>query len=149
MSSTHVRTIIFPYISPDKNTKKKKILTSTGIWVKHVNLGLTLVEILTMTKFMEEQPSGTFGDKKIWFKSYKWGLDRRVVFHVRGHSIRKSLCILTFFKKEIHTIIAELNFVPFKMNMRLYEYENYYATSFLHSACSGHQYKCSHKLCEI
>lgn len=36
-----------------------------------MNLGLMLEEILTMTKFMEEQPSGTSGDKKIWFKSYK------------------------------------------------------------------------------
>lgn len=73
-----------------------------------------LGEILTISKLTEQQPGGTFGDKKIRLKTHKGGLDRRVVFHIRRHSIINqqdswALCVL----------IAELNFIPFKMNMRL------------------------------
>lgn len=72
-----------------------------------------LGQILTISKLMEQQPSETFGEKKIQLKTHKRGLYRRVVFHIRRHSIINQqdsliLCVL----------IAELNFIPFKMNMR-------------------------------
>jgi len=58
-----------------------------------VNLGLMLEEILTLSNFMEEQTSGTLGDKK------KRALERRVVFHIRGHSVmnqEESLALCLF-----------------------------------------------------
>jgi len=52
-----------------------------------------LEEILTLSNFMEEQTSGTLGDKK------KRALERRVVFHIRGHSVmnqEESLALCLF-----------------------------------------------------